>query len=136
MIARKAATSPASIRRWTGRMDPEELLRSGSRSGRPRILTSEQRKAIVQEAKETKKTTPKERKWKLELDEVSPRTIRRLNEEGIMGRVARLSFSNGYGGWSLPQWDTVLWSDEMYPARALRADVGAASNRYRCCVGS
>lgn len=125
-IARKAATSPASIRRWTRRIDEEELLRSGSRSGRPRILTNEQRTAILQEAKERKKTTPKEIKRKLELDNISARTIRRrLNEEGLFGRVARqtppltvehvrkrLSFCNGYGGWSLQQWDTVLWSDE------------------------
>lgn len=77
MIAQKAAASPAAIKRWTSRMGTDELLRSGSRPGRPRILSPEQRKAIVQEAKETKKTTPKEIKRKLELDEVSPRTIRR-----------------------------------------------------------
>jgi hypothetical protein len=107
-------------------LDTDALLKSGSRPGRPRILTKEQRAAILQEAKEKKKTTPKEIKRKLDFDDVSARTIRRrLNEEGLFGRVARqtppltvehvrkrLSFCNGYGGWSLAQWDTVLWSDE------------------------
>jgi len=69
--------------------------------------------------------TPRGLKRKLELD-VSARTIdRRLNEAGLYGRVAvnkrrltdddkrkRLSFASGYSGWTVQQWDRVLYSDE------------------------
>ena len=52
---------------------------------------------------------------------------RRLNEAGLFGHVARkeypftsdhirkrLSFGNGYQGWTEDQWDTVLFSDETH----------------------
>ena len=69
--------------------------------------------------------TPRQLKRDHELD-VSSRTIdRRLIEAGLHGRVAhhnllftdehrrkRLSFANGYAGWSDEKWDTVLFTDE------------------------
>ena len=70
-------------------------------------------------------TSPRQVPRKLRMD-ISPPTIdRRMQEAGLFGRVARhkrdyspaelrqrLSFAQGYAGWSAEQWAQVLFSDE------------------------
>lgn len=121
------APSDRTLRQWKRKWDATGSLNDSPRPGRPTKLEPEIVDKIVNEAKETKFTTPKGIKRKLNLKHVHPRTIRRkLNKAGIFGRIARvtpplfpvhiqkrLSFVNGYGNWTNDQWGTVLWSDEM-----------------------
>lgn len=116
-----------TIGKWTKKWDRDCTLTDSPRTGRPQKLAAATVQQIVAEAKETKHTTPKAIKRKLNVQEVSAKTIRRrLNEHGLFGRIARvippltekhiqkrLSFVNGYGGWTTVQWGSVLWSDEM-----------------------
>ena len=100
---------------------------SGSRSGRPRCTDEATDVAIGFTARVDVFTSPRQIRRKLEFgDDVSARTIdRRLQEQGLFGRVARhkrdysdaevrkrLSFAEGYKGWTAAQWSKVLYSDE------------------------
>jgi hypothetical protein len=100
-------------------------LQDQPRSGRKRKTTASEDEAIVDEAKETKFTTPRRIKRKLQLD-VSARTIdRRLQEVGLFGRVAqhkhkfteeekqkRIAFAEKYKNWTPAQWMNVFFADE------------------------
>ena len=111
------------IRAWQQRRDWSDAERSGG----PRC-TSEQTEQRIQDFAEEKKfTTPRDIKNELELD-VSARTIRRrLDEVGLLGRVARiehpytdldlrrrLAFAEGYIHWSETDWERVIFSDETH----------------------
>ena len=99
---------------------------SGSRTGRPRMLSEAQNVNIVLTALEDKFTSPRQIVRKLDLGDVSRRTVdRRLQEAGLFGRVARhkrhyteaevrmrLSFAEGYSHWDKDDWARVLYSDE------------------------
>lgn len=97
---------------------------SGSRSGRKRKATDEQRAAIVAASRAQPFHTPRDLRKALDLaGKLSARTISRtLQQAGLFGRVAqekrdytpeqlraRLSFANGY---SRQDWTKVLFSDE------------------------
>jgi len=117
--------SPQSVIKWKRRLSQTGAVDDSPRSGRPRLISAELQSQVVKHALHTKFTTPKQIKRELHLS-VSPRTIRRsLNEQGVYGRVARvtpplkpihakrrLSFSEGYSNWDNDRWATVLWSDE------------------------
>lgn len=120
-IAQRIPCNVRSVRYWLAHPD----LQDQPRSGRKRKTTAAQDAAIVDEAKETKFTTPRHIKRKLGLD-VSFRTIdRRLIEHGLFGRVARhkkkfsdeekrkrLSFAEGYKSWTAEDWMRVEFADE------------------------
>jgi len=119
--------SERSVSHWINRWEATHDLVDADRSGRPRITDQDTDDAIMHEAQETIKTTPRLIKRKLELD-VSSRTVRRrLDEVGLFGRVARseypfderdiqrrLSFAQGYGGWTKEDWERVIFSDETH----------------------
>ncbi len=86
---------------------------SGKRKGRPRCTDESTDLAIVVTARIDVFTSPRQVRRKLELD-CCPRTVdRRMQEGGLFGRVARhkrdyseaerrkrLSFADGYKGWT------------------------------------
>jgi hypothetical protein len=106
-----------SMARWRTNVDQECKRKTDENTDVNIIITAVEKKFI----------TPKKIKRELHLP-VSAHTIRRrLNEAGLFGRVARkeypfspvhirkrLSFANGYGSWTVSQWDTVLFSDEAH----------------------
>jgi len=120
-IAQRIPCDVRSVRHWLAHPD----LKDSPRTGRKRKTTAEQDDAIIDEAKETKFTTPRRIRRKLGLD-VSSRTIdRRLIEVGLFGRVARhkkkfneeeirkrLSFAEGYKNWTEEDWMCVEYADE------------------------
>jgi transposase len=99
---------------------------SGSRSGRPRCTDEALDTAIAFTAHVDVFSTPRQIKRKLQLDDISPRTIdRRLQAAGLFGRIARhkrdyapeevaarLAFAQRYQAWTVEQWSSVLFSDE------------------------
>src|SRR5690242_17474899 len=124
-IAQEIPCDIRSVRHWVDHYEKHGNVEDQPRSGRKKKTTAEEDDAIVDEAKETKFTTPRRIKRKRGLD-VSSRTIdRRLIEVGLFGRVARhkkkfseeeilkrLSFANGYKHWTKAQWMKVLFADE------------------------
>lgn len=143
-IAARIPCDVRSVRRWLAQEDTHD----SPRSGRKRKTTAEQDAAVVDEAKETRFTTPRRIRRKLQLD-VSVATIdRRLIDAGLPGRVARhvfqltdehkrqrLSFAHGYSRWTEDEWCSVIFAD-VKTFRGLgrggqvwvRRPVGEASN--------
>ena len=121
-IARRTGLNPhtvaAVIKRYTATGNPG----SGSRSGRPRATTEEQDTHIALTSRVQPFSPPRAIRRALNLD-ISPKTVaRRLDEAGLVGRVARrkpllnaatirkrISFAEGY---SEMYWSQVLFSDE------------------------
>ncbi len=124
-IAQRIPCDVRTVRHWVAHHEKHGNVEDEPRSGRKRKTTAEQDEQIEQEARETKFTTPRRIKRKLGLD-VSSRTIdRRLIEVGLFGRVAqhkkkfsaeekrkRLSFAEGYKGWTADDWMRVEFADE------------------------
>jgi transposase len=116
-----------TIDHWTSHYEEHGNVEDEPRIGRPQALIDETKEAIISLAEERKFITPKNIRTELELN-VSTRTIRRrLNEEGLFGRVARISypfteehiekrlaFANRHQNWDESKWDTVLFSDETH----------------------
>jgi transposase len=116
-----------TIDHWISHYEEHGNVEDEQRSGRPLALVDETNKAIVSLAEERKFITPKDIRSELQLS-VSTRTIRRrLDEQGLFGRVARISFpftedhieqrlafANTHKDWNETKWDTVLFSDETY----------------------
>lgn len=125
-VAAKVQTTPKTVRRWRDIGDDDDDAEDDYRCGRPHSLTKEQMESIVDLAIDKPKQTPRQFKHELDLD-CSARTIRRvLDEAGLFGRITRtapplkeehikkrLAFAEGYGNWSVEQWNTVMWTDEM-----------------------
>lgn len=97
------------------------------RTGRPRITDPSVDQAIENLARSKKFTTPKLINAELELEVSSRTTRRRLNELGLMGRVARiehpfteeniqerLAFCQQHESWTDDDWDRVIFGDESY----------------------
>ena len=109
------------LARWRATGSPH----SGSRTGRPRCTDFDTDANIALTACVQIFTSPRRVRRTLFL-ECSRMTVdRRLQEAGLFGRVARrkrnysaaevqkrLSFAQGYGGWTEAQWEQVLFSDE------------------------
>jgi transposase len=143
-IAARIPCDVRSVRHWLAQEDTYD----SPRSGRKRKTTAKQDADVLAEAQETKFTTPRRIRRKLQLN-VSVATIdRRLIDAGLPGRVARhvfqltddhkrqrLSFANGYSRWTEDDWCRVLFAD-MKTFRGLgrggqvwvRRPVGEASN--------
>jgi transposase len=116
-----------TVNHWISRYEQHDSVEDKLRSGRKRKTNENTDVNIIASAVEKKFTTPKRIKREQQLA-VSTRTVRhRLNEAGLFGHVARkeypfsedhirkrLSFANGYKGWTMDQWDTVLFSDETH----------------------
>jgi len=125
VIAQQAGTSLPSVRRWVSRFEQTGSLADEQRSGRPRMTDEALDTAIVGASHVDPFATPRQLKRKLELADVSARTIdRRLIEAGLPGRVARhvfqltddhkrqrLSFAHGYERWTEDDWRRVLFAD-------------------------
>lgn len=125
-IGQQLAVSQPTVRHWIAHHDQTGEVKDEPRSGRPRCTDEAMDTAIVGAAYvENNFCTPRGLKRKYQL-EPSVRTIdRRLQEANLFGRVARhtkmlsaeerrkrLSFAEGYKGWTADQWERVLFSDE------------------------
>jgi transposase len=125
-IAVRVICGIATVRRVLKRYTLSGKVGSGGRSGRPRSTDEAMDTAIAGYSHCDPFATPKRVRRKLNLSDISPRTIdRRLQEAGLFGRVARkkrhynaaeiaarLRFAEGYKGWTSLQWEQVLFSDE------------------------
>ena len=97
--------------------------------GRKRKTRKRQDRQIVQQSLRNRRLTSSDLRRSLEEQNgvtVTARTIRnRLREVGLKGcvaakkpllnavnRKARLTFARGHKGWTVPEWNNVLWSDE------------------------
>jgi len=126
-IAREIPCSLNTVGHWLRSWMEHRSLDDGDRSGRPRCTDEDTDEAIEVMATEKKFTVPKDIKKELQL-ECSARTVRRrLDEVGLYGRVARaeyafderdiqrrLSFAEGYGDWTVADWDRAIFSDETH----------------------
>jgi mannose-6-phosphate isomerase-like protein (cupin superfamily) len=126
-IAELSSCDPRTIQHWIDHFTEFENLDDAPRSGHPPITSADTDESIVSLAQEICFVTPKEIRTDLHLD-VSARTVRRrLDQAGLFGRVARisfpfteehiqkrLSFAHKYGEWDEAKWDTVLFTDETY----------------------
>jgi transposase len=127
MIAHLTHCDPRTIQHWVDYYNERQSLQDESRSGRPRVTSEDIDTSIVAAATETPITTPRIIRSELGID-ASVRTIRRrLDEAGLFGRVARISypftdehieqrlaFANRHQNWDESKWDTVLFSDETH----------------------
>jgi hypothetical protein len=124
-IAKKVGMSRNTVREILARYDATGSPLSGSRSGRPRCTDEALDTAIALTARVDKFTSPRQIRRKLELEPCRMTIERRLQEAELFGRVARhkrdysaeeirkrLSFAEGYGRWTVEQWEKVLFSDE------------------------
>jgi len=118
-IAERIPCDVKSVRRWLQHYEQHHSVADEPRSGRPRMTDEALDTAIVGAAYvENHFCTPRGLKRKYQF-EPSARTIdRRLQEANLFGRVARhkkrlsteekrkrLSFAEGYKGWSKEQWE-------------------------------
>jgi transposase len=115
----------STIHRWVNRFSAAGDVLDAPGRGRRRVTTQEIDAAIVSLAEEEKFITPRVIRNRLGV-RASVRTIRRrLNEAGLFGRVARISwplsqdviqerltFAEDYAGWDGNDWGSVLFSDE------------------------
>jgi len=103
-----------------------EYVEDAPRSGRPKVVTEEQRETLlahVRSSREGREKSTEELGW---LIGVSARTaLRTLQEAGMSKqkptwkpgltqemREARYHFAMRYKDWQLEDWKTVIWSDE------------------------
>jgi transposase len=126
-IAELTSCDSRTIQHWIDRFNQHGNLDDEPRSGRPPLTDTDDNQAIVSMAEEIRFVTPKQIRSELQLH-VSARTVRRvLDQAGLFGRVARVSypftaqnvsdrleFVARYGGWNESQWNNVLFSDETY----------------------
>jgi len=126
-IARDIGCSLNTVGHWVQQHNLHGNVKDQPRAGRKRKTDENCDSNIVDTALEETSTRPKKIKRDQQLA-VSARTIRRrLNDNGVFGRVAkkeypfkaahirkRLSFANGYGNWKDTDWDQVLFSDETH----------------------
>jgi transposase len=117
----RPGTVAAVLARWRATGSPH----SGSRAGRPRCTSADEDVNIALTARVQVFTSARHVRRTLFLDTSRQTVHRRLQEAGLFGRVARhkrdyaaaeirkrLSFANGYGGWSERQWQQVIFADE------------------------
>lgn len=127
IIQQLTGCDPRTTSRWTDQFTQHHSLEDMHGRGRHRITDSHTDQAIVDLATSNPFTTPRQINSELQT-EVSNRTIRRrLNEAGLLGRVARvehpftdehiakrLAFAHEHETWSDDQWDRVIFGDECY----------------------
>lgn len=125
LIMQWSGRTQLTINHLVSRFEQTGNVLDEPRSGRPRITTEQIDAAIVSAAEEEKFVTPRMVRNELHVP-VSNRTVRRrLDESGLLGRVARwswpleqvhidqrLAFANDYGGWDADDWSQVLFTDE------------------------
>ena len=125
MIALKLDLHRDTVKKWIDEYRLTGDVKDRRRIGRPRLTDESTDTNITLTALVEKFTSPRQIKRSLELD-ASARTIdRRLQEAGLVGRVARhkrdytevevrkrLSFANGYSDKDEEWWESVLFSDE------------------------
>ncbi|HVX00230.1 MAG TPA: transposase, partial [Candidatus Babeliaceae bacterium] len=111
-----------TVYHWLTKYAESQSVDNAPRSGRPKKLIP----SLKEEAEAHPfNSTPRMLKAKLHID-ASKRTIRRrLNDDGLFGRVSRhffvltpatiagrLRFANGYSHWTAADWMRVIFSDE------------------------
>jgi len=126
-IAEITRCDRATIRHWLNQFSQEGDLQDAPRTSRPRSTEFDTDSSIAGLAMINPITTPRIIRSEMSID-ASARTVRRrLDEAGLLGRVARiefplneehirkrLAFAHAFGDWSPEDWDRVLFSDESY----------------------
>jgi transposase len=123
-IAKRVGMSRETVRKIIQRWRATGSPGSGTRTGRPKITTSEEDSEIVQTSNDNPRLTPRRIKSELELT-CSPRTIdRRLIDAGLPGRVARHKREHSptvfrrrkscAEGYKTLDWTRVMCADEKY----------------------
>jgi hypothetical protein len=119
-----------TIHHWLSHYEQHHNVDDEHRSGRKRKTTPEEDQQIIDEAKETKFTTPRQIRRKLELHK------KKFSEEE---KQKRLTFANKYKDWTVEQWMKVIFSDEKifwgegFMGRVyVRRPVGEALNPEYC----
>jgi len=91
-IAELTSCDSRTIQHWIDRFNQHGNLDDEPRSGRPPLTDTDDNQAIVSMAEEIRFVTPKQIRSELQLH-VSARTVRRvLDQAGLFGRVARVSY--------------------------------------------
>jgi transposase len=124
-IAKRLRVHRHTVRRVLRRWRASGAVHSGARRGRPRCTDEALDTAIAFTARVDIFTSARQVRRKLQLETSISTIDRRLQEAGLFGHVAahkrayseaevakRLSFAEGYKGWSKEKWSTVLFSDE------------------------
>jgi len=119
-------TDKRTAHKWIERAHESLEMKDLERSGRPNVLTEEEKTLIVATTKlQPTHSTPPQIKRRLDLD-CSHRTIRRvLDNANLHSRVIRkkhiltevekkkrLSFAEGYKHWTKKDWERILFADE------------------------
>ncbi len=124
-IAKQLNRGKSSITGFLKRYKERDDYKRKNGSGRKRLTTDEEDKAIIRIAKKRRTVSAKKIKIDLNLN-VTEQTLRnRLHEQDFwshlqlkkpyvsdVNRQKRLEFSRKHLNWSLSQWKRVIWSDE------------------------
>ena len=129
VIASKVKCSRSCVSKTLARLKETKSLKDRKRSGRPRISSLREDRALVRISTQNRRLTSShlKREWQ-ETSGVlsSARTVRRrLDEAGLYGRVARrkplltdkhrrvrLEWAREREHWSARDWESIIWSDE------------------------
>ena len=129
VIASKVKCSRSCVSKTLARLKETESLKDRKRSGRPRISSSREDRALARISLHDRRLTSShlKREWQETSGvQCSARTVRRrLDEVGLHGRVARrkplltdrhrrvrLEWAKEREHWSVSDWQLVIWSDE------------------------
>jgi hypothetical protein len=126
-VAELTGRDRRTIQHWVKHYQQHHNLQDEPRSGRPRVTSEDTDTSIVAAATETPVTTPRRIRAELAIN-TSVRTVRRrLDDEGLFGRVARIEFpftdehitrrleyARAHQDWTDDQWAHILFSDETY----------------------
>lgn len=129
IIAKKIKVSLKGVQTTIARYKTSDSLVDRTRSGRPKITTSQEDQYIVVTSKRNRRLTASEIRAEVNRSRdnaVSLTTVkRRLRNAGLKGCVAvkkpllrpinkkkRLQWAQQHRNWTLEQWKNVLWTDE------------------------
>lgn len=126
VAAAKAGVPPSAVRRWSKRLAEAGTAEDAPRGGRPRKTDAMEDAAIVRAAELHPFSANRVIRATLVLPISADTVQRRLDAAGLPSRIAakkihytdaqrrkRLSFAEGYRGWTAEQWERVIFSDEV-----------------------
>src|SRR6185369_4506371 len=135
-IARQMELPDSTVRSFIKRYDERGTLENQPRPGRPSVITERQKRLLVHETMKNRSTSLHELTTNIGL-EVSKTTVSScLHDVGIGSYVAakkpfisnenrkkRLIWCKEHINWSMPEWSSIIWSDES------SVEIGQSSRR-------
>jgi transposase len=91
-VAQLTGCDRRTIQRWVAHFQQHHSLGDEPRSGRPRVTFPTTDTLIVTAATESPFTTPRRIRSEQSIDSSARTVRRRLNEAGLLGRVARIEY--------------------------------------------